>query len=74
MRRTLDGSNVAIPVHYPASGERYFDRLGYGSEGQQETPIIAAPIIGAGVVIQTSAYTLSCATLSHSVATIGRNA
>ncbi|MFT4866807.1 MAG: ribonuclease Z, partial [Ilumatobacter sp.] len=36
MRRTLDGSNVPIPVHYPASGERYFDRLRYASEGQED--------------------------------------
>ncbi|MGK0274207.1 MAG: ribonuclease Z [Ilumatobacter sp.] len=71
MRRTLDGSNVPIPVHYPASGERYFDRLRYASEGQEDAPIVAAPITGPGVVVRTAAYTLSCATLSHSVDTIG---
>jgi ribonuclease Z len=72
MRRALGGGAAqAIPVHYPAGGERYFDRLRNASAGQENAPITAEPIRCPGVVVRTSAYTLSCARLSHSVETIG---
>ncbi len=71
MRLATDGASVPIPVHYPAGGEEYFERLRNASAGQENAPITAEPVRCPGVVASTPAYTLSCARLSHSVETIG---
>ncbi len=71
MRLALDQGCLPIPVHYPASGQQYFDRLRLASAGQERVPVDGRPADGAGVVHADERFTLSCARLEHRVDTLG---
>jgi ribonuclease Z len=71
MRLAIDSGRLPIPVHYPASGEVYFQRLRLATLGQDDVPVDAQPIAGPGVIHRDDALTLRCAQLSHRVDTVG---
>jgi ribonuclease Z len=71
MRLALDQGRLPIPVHYPASGQQYFDRLRCASAGQESVPLDGRPAAGPGVVHADDRFTLSCARLQHRVDALG---
>lgn len=71
MRMALDQGRLPVPVHYPASGQQYFDRLRYASAGQENVPLDGRPATGPGVVHVDEQFTLRCAPLQHRVDTLG---
>ena len=44
MRMALDHARLPVPIHYPASGEEYFQRLRYASAGQEHVEVDARPV------------------------------
>ena len=71
MRLSLDQGNLPVPIHYPAAGEQYFQRLRSASAGQDEVPVDGRPVTRPGVIHEGEAFTISAARLSHSVESIG---
>src|SRR4029079_10510773 len=71
LRLALDQGALPIPVHYPAAGERYFQRLRAASAGQEWIPVDGRPASGREVVHRGDSYTLRCAPLEHRVETLG---
>lgn len=71
MRVAIDQGQLPIPVHYPASGQQYFDRLRHASAGQEEVPVEEHPVDTPGVVYVGDRYTLSCAPLRHRIDALG---
>jgi ribonuclease Z len=71
LRLALDNGHLPIPIHYPASGERYFQRLCGASAGQEDLDVQAMPIIDSGVIHRDAAFTIRCARLSHRIETFG---
>ncbi|MGZ4765127.1 MAG: ribonuclease Z [Ilumatobacteraceae bacterium] len=71
MRLALDQGRLPVPVHYPASGQQYFDRLRFASAGQELVPVDGRAARGAGVVHADERFTLRCARLEHRVDTLG---
>ena len=70
MRRALDQRRVPVPVHYPASGQQYFDRLRYASAGQEQVAVDGRAAYP-GVVHADDRMILRCARLEHRVDTLG---
>jgi ribonuclease Z len=70
-RISLDEVAHEVTVHYPASGQSTYEHLAAASLFHPRTTPTAAPIEGAGEFARTDAYTLSAATLEHSVDAIG---
>ncbi|KAB8169806.1 ribonuclease Z [Streptomyces sp. 3MP-14] len=70
-RINLDRVPHPVPVHYPASGQRYFDRLRYATAYQETAELRPAPVAGDGVLERTVGFTLSAARLSHPVEAFG---
>src|SRR3954451_15301791 len=50
MRVALDEGHLPVHVHYPASGQPYFDRLRAASSGQEHVAVEPHPAAGPGVV------------------------
>lgn len=71
LRMALDNGHLPVPIHYPASGERYFERLCGASAGQEELAVDARPIDTAGVIHSDDTFTIRCARLSHRIETFG---
>lgn len=71
MRLAIDKDTLSIPVHYPASGEPFFQRLRLATAGQEDIPVDARPIVEPGVIHRDDGLTLRCARLSHPVDTVG---
>jgi ribonuclease Z len=71
MRAALDEGRRPLPVHYPASGQVYFDRLRGASAGQEHVAVDGHPATGSGVVHSSEAFTILCAPLRHRVDTLG---
>ena len=71
MRLAIDEGHLPVPIHYPASGEEFFQRLRYATVGQELIPVDARPIAEAGVVHHDEVFTLRCLRLSHSVEAFG---
>jgi ribonuclease Z len=71
LRLALDQGALPIPVHYPAAGEPYFQRLRAASAGQEWIPVDGRPASGREVVHRGDSYTLRCAPLEHRVETLG---
>jgi ribonuclease Z len=71
MRRALDQRRLPVPVHYPASGQQYFDRLRYASAGQEQVAVDGRPAAGQRVVHVDDRMILRCAPLEHRVDTLG---
>jgi ribonuclease Z len=71
MRMALDRARLPVPVHYPASGEEYFQRLRYASAGQEHVEVEARPVTAPGVVHSDESITIRCAALRHRIDAIG---
>jgi len=71
LRLALGQGALPIPVHYPAAGEPYFQRLRAASAGQEWIPVDGRPASGREVVHRGDSYTLRCAPLEHRVETLG---
>jgi ribonuclease Z len=71
LRLALDQGRLLVPVHYPASGQQYFDRLRYASAGQELVPVDGRAVANPGVVHADDRFTLRCARLEHRVDALG---
>lgn len=71
MRLALDQGHLPVPIHYPAGGEAFFQRLRFASEGQEEVPVNARPITAPAIVHHDDLMTLRTMPLRHPVDAIG---
>ncbi|MEU5094683.1 ribonuclease Z [Streptomyces sp. NPDC020996] len=70
-RINLDKVPHRITVHYPRSGQRFFDRLRYATAYRETVALTEAPVDADGVLATTPAYTLEARRLSHPVESYG---
>lgn len=70
-RINLDRVPHPVTAHYPASGQRFFDRLRYATAYRETVQLAEAPVAGDGVLATTPAYTLEARRLSHPVESFG---
>ncbi|MFE7134924.1 ribonuclease Z [Streptomyces sp. NPDC057638] len=70
-RINLDRVPHEVTAHYPASGQRFFDRLRYATAYRETVSLTQAPVAGEGVLARTPAYTLQARRLSHPVDSFG---
>ncbi|MCB9525941.1 MAG: ribonuclease Z [Myxococcales bacterium] len=70
-RLSLDRVPHPVHVHYPASGQRYFDRLRRASIFKDVATIVPHPIREPGVIAQGPDWTLSAEALDHTVPCFG---
>ncbi|MBW1601041.1 ribonuclease Z [Streptomyces sp. JJ66] len=70
-RVNLDAVPHPVTAHYPASGQRFFDRLRYATAYRETVSLRAEPVAADGVLAATPAYTLSARRLSHPVESFG---
>ncbi|MET8470802.1 ribonuclease Z [Streptomyces sp. NPDC006422] len=71
-RINLDRVPHPVTAHYPASGQRFFDRLRYSTAYRETVDIAEEPVTGEGAVLaDTPAYRLEARRLSHPVESYG---
>ncbi|WP_424213834.1 ribonuclease Z [Streptomyces sp. BI20] len=70
-RINLDRVPHPITAHYPASGQRFFDRLRYATAYRETVALGQEPIEDDGVLARTPGYTLEARRLSHPVESFG---
>ncbi|WP_030573127.1 ribonuclease Z [Streptomyces aureocirculatus] len=70
-RVNLDRVPHPVTAHYPASGQRFFDRLRYATAYRETADLVQAPVAADGVVAATPSYRLETARLSHPVESFG---
>ncbi|WP_267245066.1 ribonuclease Z [Streptomyces sp. PR69] len=70
-RINLDRVPHEIAAHYPASGQRFFDRLRYATAYRETVRLSQAPVAADGVLVATAPYTLEARRLSHPVESYG---
>ncbi|MEE1938192.1 ribonuclease Z [Streptomyces sp. TRM 70361] len=70
-RINLDRVPHPVTAHYPASGQRFFDRLRYATAYRETAELREEPVTGDGTIAVTGAYTLSALRLSHPVDSYG---
>ncbi|MHB9753860.1 ribonuclease Z [Streptomyces sp. BYX5S] len=71
-RINLDRVPHPVTAHYPASGQRFFDRLRYSTAYRETVDIAEEPVRGEGAVLaDTPAYRLEARRLSHPVESYG---
>ncbi|MEU6394873.1 ribonuclease Z [Streptomyces sp. NPDC046939] len=71
-RINLDRVPHPVTAHYPASGQRFFDRLRYSTAYRETVDIAEEPVSGEGAVLaDTPAYRLDARRLSHPVESYG---
>ncbi|MER6140299.1 ribonuclease Z [Streptomyces sparsogenes] len=83
-RINLDRVPHPVTAHYPASGQRFFERLRYATAYRATVPLTEAPVAGEGGVLVSAAgaagaagstgaagYTLEARKLSHPVESYG---
>ncbi len=66
-RLSLDGVTQTVRVHYPASGQVYYDRLRHASIFQDKARVLACPIRAPGPLPTDGAFTLTALPLAHTV-------
>lgn len=71
MRLALDDGHLPVPIHYPQSGEVYFERLRLASEGQEHLPVDPRPIDAPGIIHQDEMFTIRTQRLAHRIDTFG---
>lgn len=71
MRLALDQGHLPVPIHYPAGGEEYFQRLCLATAGQEDVEVIPCPVHEPGVVHVDREFTIRSAPLRHKVETVG---
>jgi ribonuclease Z len=71
-RINLDRVPHPVPVHYPASGQEYFDRLRYATAYHETARLVPSPVRGSGVLpVPGSPFTMKAVALSHPVDSYG---
>ncbi|ADI10285.1 ribonuclease Z [Streptomyces bingchenggensis BCW-1] len=71
-RINLDRVPHPVTAHYPASGQRFFERLRYATAYRETVQLAEAPVAGeGGVLARTAGYTLEARRLSHPVESYG---
>lgn len=70
-RVNLDRVPHPVTAHYPASGQRFFDRLRYATAYRETVDLVQAPVAADGVLATTPSYRLEAAKLSHPVESYG---
>ncbi|WP_405597480.1 ribonuclease Z [Streptomyces sp. NBC_01410] len=70
-RINLDRVPHEVSAHYPASGQRFFDRLRYATAYRETVELIQAPVVADGVLAENGSYTLDARKLSHPVESYG---
>ncbi|MDH2391276.1 ribonuclease Z [Streptomyces sp. HNM0663] len=70
-RINLDRVPHEVAAHYPASGQRFFDRLRYATAYRETVQLSQAPVAADGVLVATAPYTLEARRLSHPVESYG---
>jgi ribonuclease Z len=70
-RINLDQVPHEVSAHYPASGQRFFDRLRYATAYRESVRLSEAPVAADGVLAKTASYTLDARKLSHPVESYG---
>jgi ribonuclease Z len=71
-RISLDRVPHPVTVHYPASGEPYFERLRHATAYHRTARLVPAPVPADGGTLPTSdLFTLTARPLSHSLDTVG---
>ena len=71
MRLALDQGHLPVPIHYPAAGEEYFQRLCLATAGQEDVEVIPHPVNGPGVIHVDREFSLRSAPLRHTVDAVG---
>ncbi|MEU6062407.1 ribonuclease Z [Streptomyces sp. NPDC047097] len=70
-RINLDQVPHPVTAHYPAGGQRFFERLRYATAYRETVKLAEAPVAEDGVLATTSSYTLEARRLSHPVESFG---
>ncbi|OKI04723.1 ribonuclease Z [Streptomyces sp. CB02923] len=70
-RINLDRVPHPVTAHYPASGQRFFDRLRYATAYRETVRLGEEPVAADGVLARTPSYVLEARKLSHPVESYG---
>ncbi|WP_157851662.1 MBL fold metallo-hydrolase, partial [Streptomyces monomycini] len=70
-RINLDRVPHPVTAHYPASGQRFFDRLRYATAYRETVRLGEEPVAADGVLARTPSYVLEARKLSHPVESFG---
>lgn len=70
-RINLDQVPHPVVAHYPASGQRFFDRLRYATAYRETVRIAEVPVAEDGVIARGADYTLHARKLSHGIDAYG---
>ncbi|WP_405493040.1 ribonuclease Z [Streptomyces sp. NBC_00096] len=70
-RINLDRVPHPVTAHYPASGQKFFDRLRYATAYRETVRLAEEPVAGDGILASGDAYTLDAVRLSHPVESFG---
>jgi ribonuclease Z len=71
MRLNLDKVTHEIHCYYPASGEKYFERLRQCCIYRENIKIVKHPVSKEGIVPDTGQFTIEAAFLDHGIENIG---
>ncbi|MFD9536140.1 ribonuclease Z [Streptomyces sp. NPDC060010] len=70
-RINLDRVPHPVTAHYPASGQKFFDRLRYATAYRETVPLREEPVSADGTLAREAAYALEARLLSHPVEAFG---
>ncbi|MFD3806288.1 ribonuclease Z [Streptomyces sp. NPDC058611] len=70
-RINLDRVPHPVTAHYPASGQKFFDRLRYATAYRETVALREEPVARGGVLAREASYTLEARLLSHPVESFG---
>ncbi|MFG2413794.1 ribonuclease Z [Streptomyces goshikiensis] len=70
-RINLDQVPHPVTAHYPASGQKFFDRLRYATAYRETVRLREEPVAGDGTLARGSSYALEARRLSHPVESFG---
>ncbi|UGY91370.1 ribonuclease Z [Streptomyces gobiensis] len=70
-RINLDRVPHLVTAHFPASGQRFFDRLRYATAYRETVQLHEEPVRSSGALATTPAFTLTARKLSHPVESYG---
>ncbi|MGW6782145.1 ribonuclease Z [Streptomyces sp. NPDC054987] len=70
-RINLDQVPHPVTAHYPASGQKFFDRLRYATAYRETVPLAEEPVSEDGPVARGASYVLETRRLSHPVESFG---
>ncbi|MEU2113127.1 ribonuclease Z [Streptomyces sp. NPDC019507] len=70
-RINLDQVPHPVTAHYPASGQRFFERLRYATAYRETVRLAEVPVTAGGILAETPSYTLEARRLDHPVESFG---